>query len=122
MARRGRRRVGHILMRAAIVAALFLVGAGWARADALHPGCDPREDPTICLLQADRNDALDHYAQWYGTAVRLQDWMKRYLAGIAAQRRNQIETRDYWRRYVDGIDEVARWHRSVFMTPPGGRR
>ncbi len=53
--------------------------------------CDPREQPEVCQLKVQRNEALDAQAIAMGKYKRVES------AAIA--------TAEFWRKYVEGVEE-----------------
>jgi hypothetical protein len=53
--------------------------------------CDPREQPEVCWIKVQRNEALDELALARGRTQRVE-------AKAAA-------TEEFWRKYLDGIEE-----------------
>lgn len=97
-------RVGHILTA---FSALSLAGPASA-ADPWPPRqvCAPGEDPSVCIVKVQRQDALDSAALGWGQVEKLDRWIAGYVAGVAAQRRAaDAEARlraEYWHLYVAG--------------------
>jgi hypothetical protein len=72
--------------------------------------CDPREDPTVCELKVERNNAMDELAVTAGALrkarerqVTMTEWWAEYAAGVSA-------LSEWWRKYAEGIHEKKSQH------------
>lgn len=68
--------------------------------------CPPTEPYEICILETQRNNALNDLARLAGTQDRQEKYWRSYVAG-----RDVLDdaTAEYWRQYVDGTQKhIAR--------------
>jgi hypothetical protein len=78
----------------AFLFALFLAGTAHAEGQ-----CPPNEAREVCVLEAQRNNALNDIASVAGQQDRSEKWWKAYVEGRDAQDKAKEE---FWREWVDG--------------------
>ena len=90
---------------AIVLLAAGLVSSAYAESP---QACDPKEDPIVCSLKIERNNALDELAINQGNA-----WRERDTAAAIAQK-----LKDYWAGYVKGVGALNDWWRDYVAGLP----
>jgi hypothetical protein len=89
---------------------IFFLLASVAAFAAGPEACDPREDPTVCELKVERNNAMDELAVNAGNLrkarerqVTMTEWWASYVDGIGLQA-------EWWRQYSEGVNGKVSHH------------